>query len=162
MHRGEVIEVTISEYAFGGRGIAKLPTDDGFYVVFVDNCFPGQTVRARVEKKKKRYAEAKLIDVIERSPEEIISNFQEISGGPYIYIPVERQEEVKKEATLETFKRLSNFHDVAEVFDTFISSPNHYFYRNKMEYSFSCIEHDIHTGEEKDEAFALGFKRRGT
>jgi len=162
MNRGEVIEVKISEYAFGGRGIAKLPTDDGFFVVFVDNCFPGQTVRARMKKKKKKFAEAKLIDVIERSPEEIISNFQEISGGPYIYIPVERQEEVKKEATLETFKRLSNFREVEDVFDTFISSPNHYFYRNKMEYSFSCIEHDIHTGEEKDDAFALGFKRRGT
>jgi 23S rRNA (uracil-5-)-methyltransferase RumA len=31
-----------------------------------------------------------------------------------------------------------------------------------MEYSFSSIEHVISTGEEKDEAFALGFKRRGT
>jgi 23S rRNA (uracil1939-C5)-methyltransferase len=31
-----------------------------------------------------------------------------------------------------------------------------------MEYSFSCIEHDLETNEEKDEAFALGFKRRGT
>jgi 23S rRNA (uracil-5-)-methyltransferase RumA len=31
-----------------------------------------------------------------------------------------------------------------------------------MEYSFSCIEHDIHTDEELDDAFALGFKHRGT
>jgi 23S rRNA (uracil-5-)-methyltransferase RumA len=31
-----------------------------------------------------------------------------------------------------------------------------------MEYSFSSIEHDVHTGEERDGAFALGFKRRGT
>jgi 23S rRNA (uracil-5-)-methyltransferase RumA len=31
-----------------------------------------------------------------------------------------------------------------------------------MEYSFSCIEHCVITGEEKDNAFALGFKRRGT
>lgn len=31
-----------------------------------------------------------------------------------------------------------------------------------MEYSFSCIEHDIESGEEIDDAFALGFKRRGT
>ncbi len=162
MHRGEVIEVKISEYAFGGRGIAKIPIDDGEYVVFVDNCFPGQTVRARVEKKKKRYAEAKLIDVIERSPEEIISDFQEISGGPYIYVPVERQEEVKQASTLEVFRRLSNVQDIAEKFDAFITSPQHYYYRNKMEYSFSCIEHDRSTGEDIDNAFALGFKRRGT
>ena len=31
-----------------------------------------------------------------------------------------------------------------------------------MEYSFSCIEHDLQTNEELDDAFALGFKRRGT
>ena len=31
-----------------------------------------------------------------------------------------------------------------------------------MEYSFSSIEHNPKTGEEKDDAFALGFKRRGT
>jgi 23S rRNA (uracil-5-)-methyltransferase RumA len=31
-----------------------------------------------------------------------------------------------------------------------------------MEYSFSSIEHCVLTGEEKDDAFALGFKRRGT
>lgn len=162
MHRGELIEVKISEYAFGGRGIAKIPTEEGDYVVFVDNCFPGQTAQARVTKKKKRYAEAKLVDVIERSPEEIVSEFQEISGGPYIYVPVDRQEEVKKDSTLETFRRLAHMEDIDSKFDTFISSPDHYFYRNKMEYSFSSIEHDIHTGEEKDDAFALGFKRRGT
>ncbi len=162
MNRGEIIEVKISEYAFGGRGIAKIPTENGDYIVFIDNCYPGQTVKARVEKKKKRYAEAKMIDVIERSPEETVSAFQEISGGPYIFVPVEKQEEVKKESTLETFRRLSHINDIEEKFDTFISSPNHYFYRNKMEYSFSSIEHDVLTGEEKDEAFALGFKRRGT
>lgn len=162
MNRGEIIKVKISEYAFGGRGIAKIPTEKGDYIVFVDNCFPGQTAQARVTKKKKRYAEAKLIDVIERSPEEMKSEFQEISGGPYIFVPVERQEEVKKESTLENFCRLSHVGDVDRKFDEFISSPDHYFYRNKMEYSFSSIEHDVQTGEEKDNAFALGFKRRGT
>lgn len=162
MNRGEIIEVKISEYSSGGRGIAKVPTEEGDYIIFVDNCFPGQFVRARIAKKKKRYAEAKLIDVIERSPEEKVSDFQEISGGPYIFVPVERQEEVKKEATLENFRKLSHVEDIAEKFDTFISSPDHYFYRNKMEYSFSSIEHDRTTGEDVDDAFALGFKRRGT
>ena len=66
-HRGEVVELTITDYSFGGRGIAKVPTEDGFYVVFVDNSFPGQRIKARIEKKKKKYAEAKLIDILERS-----------------------------------------------------------------------------------------------
>lgn len=162
MKRGDELSVHITDYAFGGRGIAKLETEHGQFIVFVDNTFPGQTVRVRVETKRKNYAEAKLLEVETRSEYETEQRFQEISGGPYIHVPVVKQEEVKQESTLSTFERLSGIRDVRERFDAFISSPQHYFYRNKMEYSFSCIEHDLETNQELDDAFALGFKRRGT
>jgi 23S rRNA (uracil1939-C5)-methyltransferase len=162
LKRGEVITVKIADYAFGGKGIAKIPTEEGDYIVFVDNTYPGQTANARITKKKKRFAEAKLIDVTERSDVEVISKFQEISGGPYIYVPIELQEKSKQDATLEVIRRIGGVPDPLAIFDEFISSPDHFFYRNKMEYSFSCIEHDRATGEEVDDAFALGFKRRGT
>jgi len=162
MKRGDIITVPISDYAFGGKGIARVETENGEFIVFVENTYPGQTVETRITTKRKRFAEGKLLDVIERSPIEKKIDFQEISGGPYIFVPVEKQEEVKKSSTLEVFKRIGGIQNPADIFDEFISSPNHYFYRNKMEYSFSSIEHDIHTGEEKDDAFALGFKRRGT
>ena len=61
LKRGEVVTVDITGYAFGGRGIAKIPTENGDYVIFVDNTFPGQKAKARITKKKKRFAEAKLI-----------------------------------------------------------------------------------------------------
>ena len=162
MKRGDLITVTITDYAFGGKGIAKVETEHGEYVVFVDNTFPGQTVEARIAKKRKRFAEAKLVEIIERSSIEVLTDFQEISGGPYIYVPISEQERVKQESTLEVFRRIGGIKYPLEVFDAFISSPQHYYYRNKMEYSFSSIEHDIKTGEERDDAFALGFKRRGT
>lgn len=162
MNRGEIIELEITGFAFGGNGIAKIPTEDGDFVVFVENAFPGQTVRAKVEKKKKRYAECKLIDVIKRSPQEIELDVQEISGAPYIFVPLEIQESWKKSTTLELYRKIADVQNGEEIFDTFISSPLNYNYRNKMEYSFSSIEHDLVTGEEKDDAFALGFKRRGT
>ena len=160
--RADIITLDIIGYAFGGKGIAKIPTENGDYVVFVDNTFPGQTVNARVSKKRKRYAEAKLIDVIKRSPIEVISEYQEISGGPYIYVPIKNQEKEKQSSTLEIFRRIGGVQEPIDFLDEFISSPNHFFYRNKMEYSFSCIEHDRATGEDIDGAFALGFKRRGT
>ena len=132
LKRGEVVTVEITDYAFGGRGIAKIPTEDGHYVIFVDNTFPGQTAKARITKKKKRFAEAKLIDVIERSSLEVISDFQEISGGPYIYVPIELQEKEKKESTLEVIRRIGGIPDPYVIFDEFISSPEHFFYRNKV------------------------------
>ncbi len=162
-HRGEIVELTISDYAFGGRGIAKVTMDDGGqYVVFVDNAFPGQKVKAKIEKKKKKYAEAKLLEILERSPDELVNDFQEISGAPYIFVPISLQQDLKKTSTLEIYRRLGGIQNAYDLFDELIASPEHYFYRNKMEYSFSCIEHDLDTNEELDNAFALGFKRRGT
>jgi 23S rRNA (uracil1939-C5)-methyltransferase len=160
--RGEIVELEIEGFAFGGRGIAKIPSEEGQYIVFVDNAFPGQLVKAKIDSKRKRFAEAKLVDVIRRSPLEEVLPYQEISGGPYIFVPVELQEKYKKESTLEVFSRISGIRDLENRFDEFIASPVHYFYRNKMEYGFSSIEHDVITGEEIDDAFALGFKRRGT
>lgn len=162
LKRGEIVTLEISGYAFGGRGIAKIPTEEGDYIVFVDNTFPGQIAKVHITSKKKRFAEAKLLDVEVRSPLEVMSDFQEISGGPYIYVPIELQEKEKQQATLEVIRRIGGVPDPTLVFDEFISSPDHFFYRNKMEYSFSCIEHDRATGEDIDDAFALGFKRRGT
>ncbi|MFN5418434.1 MAG: 23S rRNA (uracil(1939)-C(5))-methyltransferase RlmD [Flavobacteriia bacterium] len=162
MNRGDIIELQITDFAFGGKGIAKIPTEQGDYIVFVENTFPGQKVKAKVDVKRKRHAECKLIEVMERSSDEISLDYQEISGAPYIFVPITMQEQYKKETTLDLYRKLANIQDVKDKFDTFISSPNHFNYRNKMEYSFSSIEHDIVTGEEKDDAFALGFKRRGT
>jgi 23S rRNA (uracil-5-)-methyltransferase RumA len=162
LQRAQEIDLVIVDYAFGGRGIARLETDKGPFVIFVDNTFPGQFVRAKIETKRKTFAEAKLLEVLKRAEIETVSEFQEISGGPYIHVPVSVQEQFKKESTLSTFTRLSGIQDSNDKFDGFISSPAHYHYRNKMEYSFSCIEHDLQTNEELDDAFALGFKRRGT
>lgn len=162
LQRAQEIELQIEDYAFGGRGIARIQTEKGPFVVFVDNTFPGQRVLAKIETKRKTFAEAKLLAVIQRAEIETVSDFQEISGGPYIHVPVAVQERYKQESTLSTFARLSGIQNSPEKFDAFISSPQHYHYRNKMEYSFSSIEHDLETDRELDDAFALGFKRRGT
>lgn len=160
--RGDIIELDITDFAFGGKGIARINNDDKAYILFVNNTFPGQKVLARVVKKRKKHAECNLVKIIKRSPLEKISDFQEISGAPYIHVPVVVQEEYKKKSTLEVYRRLADLKNVEELFDELISSPIHYHYRNKMEYSFSCIEHDIETDEEIDDAFAIGFKHRGT
>ena len=94
--RGEKFQFEISEYAFGGKGISKITKDEQRTIVFIPNTFPGQKVEAIISAKKKKYAEAKLLEVLERAPSEKINDFQEISGAPYIYIPVKEQENAKK------------------------------------------------------------------
>ncbi len=162
MKRGDILELTIEDYAFGGKGIARIETENGIYPVFVPNTIPGQIVSTRIAKKRKKYAEGKLLTVIKRSKQEVEVPYQPISGAPYIGLPIEQQRAYKEAATLTQYERIGGVKDIQSIFDEFISSPENFNYRNKMEYSFSSIRQDLETGEEVDDAFALGFKTRGT
>ncbi|MDB0599752.1 23S rRNA (uracil(1939)-C(5))-methyltransferase RlmD [Tenacibaculum maritimum] len=159
--RGQILELKIEDYAFGGKGIGKIRSEHGEFVVFVPNTLPGQTVKAQVKKSSKKYAECKLIDVLQHSEDEIAVPFQDIPGAPYIQLPINLQHQYKKESTLSLFKRIGKVDTIEDVFDEFVASPNVFHYRNKMEYGFSAIGYDRTHKTDIDE-FTLGFKRRGT
>ncbi len=159
--KGETLELAIDDMAFGGKGISRVATDQGNFVVFVANSIPGQTVEVTITKKRKKHAETRLKKVIKRSPDEVEMPQQPISGAPFLTLPVEKQRAFKEETTLTLFEKMGQIKNVRDLFDEYIASPSDFNYRNKMEYSFSVIRHDIETGEEHDD-FALGFKHRGT
>lgn len=158
--RGQVLELKIEDYAFGGKGIARIRNNEGEFVVFVPNTLPGQLVKAQVKKSSKKYAECKLIDVLEHSNDEIKVPFQDIPGAPYIQLPIDLQHQYKKESTLSLFKRIGKVENIEDAFDEFVTSPNVFHYRNKMEYGFSAIGYDRVNKKDAD-FFTLGFKRRG-
>ncbi len=159
--RGEQLELTIADMAFGGMGIARMATPQGDLVVFVPNTIPGQVVRCRAEKVRKRHIEARLLDIISPSPDEVDIPYQRISGAPYAALPVPLQEKYKRETATSLMQRIGKLADAEQRFDAFIGSPAHWHYRNKMEYAFAAIRYDLDTDEELDD-FALGFKHRGT
>ncbi len=158
--RNQVLELKIEDYAFGGKGIARIRNEKGEFVVFVPNTLPGQLVKAQIKKTSKKYAEAKLIDVLQASSDEIEVPYQDIPGAPYIQLPIELQHQYKKESTLSLFKRIGKVERIEDLFDEFITSPNVFHYRNKMEYGFSAIGYDRVNKTDIDE-FTFGFKRRG-
>jgi 23S rRNA (uracil-5-)-methyltransferase RumA len=158
--KNQVLELKIEDYAFGGKGIARIHSEDGSFVIFIPNTLPGQLVKAQINKSSKNYAEAKLIDVLVPSKDEVEVPYQDIPGAPYIQLPIELQHKYKKESTLSLFKKIGKVENIEALFDEFVSSPNVFHYRNKMEYGFSAIGYDRVTKRDKDE-FTLGFKRRG-
>lgn len=162
MKRADLIEIDILDFAFGGMGIGKIETNEGQFVVFVENAIPGQKVLTRIVKKRKKFAEGKLIEVLVKSKDEVEVPYQPVSGAPYITLPISKQREYKKISTLDQYKRIGGIQNVDELFDEYIASPSDFNYRNKMEYSFSTIRRDMETGAELDDQFALGFKTRGT
>tara|TARA_B100000768_G_scaffold138208_1_gene129338 strand:- start:759 stop:2300 length:1542 start_codon:yes stop_codon:yes gene_type:complete len=159
--KNDPLELRIEDIAFGGQGIARIPTEKGPFVIFVQNTFPGQLVRCRVVKCKSKHAECRLEEVLERAPEEIEPGFQDISGAPYTHVPIALQKKLKEDTALDLYRRIGAVEDVQSVYRGFVDSPKHWHYRNKMEYSFSAILHDPESGEKID-GFGLGFKRRGT
>jgi 23S rRNA (uracil-5-)-methyltransferase RumA len=158
--KNQVLELKIEDYAFGGKGIARIKSEEGSFVVFVPNTLPGQIVKAQINKSSKNYAEAKLVDVLQPSEDEVEVPFQDIPGAPYIQLPIHLQHQYKKESTLSLFKRIGKVENIEDLFDELIASPNVFHYRNKMEYGFSAIGYDRINKTDKDE-FTLGFKRRG-
>jgi 23S rRNA (uracil-5-)-methyltransferase RumA len=159
--RGQVIDILIEDYAFGGKGIGRIRNEHGEFVVFVPNTLPGQLVKAQVKKSSKKYAECKLFEVLKPSEDEVKMPYQDIPGAPYMQLPIEKQHHYKKKSTLELFKRIGKVIDIEDKFDEFITSPNTFHYRNKMEYGFSAIGYNRELKTDVDE-FTLGFKKRGT
>ncbi|MFQ5676577.1 MAG: 23S rRNA (uracil(1939)-C(5))-methyltransferase RlmD [bacterium] len=131
--KGTEVELDIENLALGGRGVAKI---NGF-VVFVDGALPGQRVAARVFRKRKGYAEARALTVLKKSPEEIdprCRHFGECGGCRFQNLDYKAQLEFKRQQVIESLEHIGGFvtPDVAVT----LPSPEPYYYRNKMEYSF--------------------------
>ena len=73
----ERLKIYIEDIVYGGNGISRRPhrnTED--FVIFVKNGIQGQTVIAEITKLKPNYAEAKIIEVVEKSELQQKRNYQ--------------------------------------------------------------------------------------
>ncbi|MFW6428317.1 MAG: 23S rRNA (uracil(1939)-C(5))-methyltransferase RlmD [Desulfosalsimonas sp.] len=128
------IKLDITGIAFGGRGIAKV---DGF-AVFVDGAVPGDTVSARIVKKKKNYAEARILEVLKPSLDRIEPpcRYSGWCGGcKWQFLKYERQLQYKESHVREALEHIAGITGV--TVHPVLCSENVFGYRNKMEFSFS-------------------------
>jgi 23S rRNA (uracil1939-C5)-methyltransferase len=129
--RGDELELTIDSLAFGGEGVARL--GDGGYVVFVAGAIPGDRVRAVIHKRKRSYAHARTLEVLEPSAERIAP----AAGHPGVawqVIPYARQLEIKRAQVDEALRRIGHL-DGFEL-QEIVPALEQWRYRNKLEYSF--------------------------
>lgn len=66
MEKGNIVEIRIEDMSGEGQGIGKTA---GGFVVFVPGAVAGDVVRAELTKVKKNYGFARLLDVLEESPD---------------------------------------------------------------------------------------------
>ncbi|HEX4108528.1 MAG TPA: 23S rRNA (uracil(1939)-C(5))-methyltransferase RlmD [Solirubrobacteraceae bacterium] len=146
--RGEQLELTVERIAFGGDGVARL--NDGGYVVFVGGVVPGDRVSAVVTQRKRSYAHARLLEVLEPGPDRIPA-VAEHPGAPWQVLPYERQLELKQQLVLEALERLGGLSDYAA--EPIEPAVQQWRYRNKLEYSF---------GRDESGELVCGFHRPGS
>ncbi len=155
MKKGEIYEGKVSYVNFPNKAIIE--HEDG--KVTVKNALPGQTVQFRVTKKKSGRAEGNVLEVLEKSPDEIESfcpHFGECGGCTYQNLPYEKQLELKsgqvKKLLDEVYIKQNKEPDY--TFEGIKGSPKQFGYRNKMEFSFG--------DEFKDGPLSLGMHKRGS
>jgi len=129
VERGQELELTIDALAFGGAGVARR---DG-YVVFVRDAVPGDRVRAVVTKRKKAYAEARTVAILEPSPQRV-PPLADHPGAPWQVLPYERQLAVKAEQVQDALRRIGGLDGF--VMEPIVPAVEQWRYRNKLEYSF--------------------------
>jgi len=148
--RGELVEVEIESLAFGGRGVAR---NEGL-VVFVAGGLPGDRVRAEVTKAKKRFAEARVVELLSPSPERVadvcVHGGEPCPGAPWQGLAYEQQLAHKSAQIDEALRRIGEL-DGFEL-EPIVAAEEQWRYRNKLEYSF---------GEDDEGEPTLGFHARG-
>lgn len=142
-----------------GKGIAKAP--DG-RVLIVDQVVPGDVVNVQTYKKRKAYYQAKPTQLVKASPKRttpVCEHFGTCGGCKWQNMDYKHQLFYKEKEVLENLKRIGKI-DLPES-QPILGSENIYFYRNKMEFSFSdnrwLTLDEISKGDTIENKNALGF-----
>ena len=155
MKKGEIVEGVIERIQFPNKGIMSVEDTK----VIVKNTIPGQKVSCRITKKKKGRAEANVLEILEKAPDEIASpcpHFGICGGCNYQNLPYEAQLSIKENQVKQILDEvyISQNQKPDYVFEGIKPSPIRYGYRNKMEFSFG--------DEVKDGPLSLGLHKKGS
>jgi len=146
-----------------GKTVAKAP--DG-RVIFLTNTVPGDVVDIRTGKKRKAYFEGTAIKFhkySDKRTEPVCEHFENCGGCKWQNMAYEHQLAYKENEVTNNLVRIGHL-DLPEV-TPILGCDNIYFYRNKMEFSFSNSRwltlEEINSEEEIDNRNACGFHISG-
>ncbi len=146
-----------------GKAVAKAP--DG-RVIFLSNAIPGDIIDVQTFKKRKAYYEGKAINFSKLSDKRAVpvcEHFEFCGGCKWQHMKYEDQLFYKEKEVVNNLKRIGHL-ELPKIMPI-LGSKKHYFYRNKMEFSFSSNRwltlEEIKSDKEIDNRNALGFHIAG-
>ncbi|WP_264551471.1 23S rRNA (uracil(1939)-C(5))-methyltransferase RlmD [Flavobacterium sp. N2038] len=145
----------------GAKGVSVAKAPDG-KVIFIPNVVPGDVVDVQTFKKRKAYYEGKAVkfhELSEHRIEPICEHFGVCGGCKWQNMKYSQQLYYKQNEVKNHLQRIGKV-ELPE-FETILGSEKQFFYRNKMEFSFSnsrwLTEKEIGSTEDLGNRNALGF-----
>jgi 23S rRNA (uracil1939-C5)-methyltransferase len=145
----------------GAKGVSVAKAPDG-KVIFIPNVVPGDVVDVQTLKKRKAYYEGKAVKFHELSEyrvEPICEHFGVCGGCKWQNMKYSQQLAFKQNEVKNHLQRIGKI-ELPE-FEEILGSEKQFFYRNKMEFSFSnsrwLTEKEIGSTEDLGNRNALGF-----
>ncbi|MBK5194126.1 MAG: TRAM domain-containing protein, partial [Flavobacteriaceae bacterium] len=142
-----------------GKSIAKAPNGK---VIFIGNAVPGDIADIQTNKMKKSFYEGTAVKFHEYSNkrvEPVCEHFGTCGGCKWQFMGYEHQLFYKQEEVENNLKRIGKIE--LPPITPILGSPDIYFYRNKMEFSFSdrrwLTLDEIKSNGEIEDKNALGF-----
>ncbi|MDO4695619.1 23S rRNA (uracil(1939)-C(5))-methyltransferase RlmD [Porphyromonas sp.] len=154
-----VENLEIKTIAAEGKCVSYLPDER---VVFVPFVAPGDKVNIQLTKRRKAYAEGRLLSIVEPSPHRIPApcpHFTVCGGCKWQHIPYQMQLSAKEQQVNDQLQRIGKI----EIKDArpIVGSEKIYQYRNKLEYTFSnrrwLTNEEIGTIDDIHQREGLGF-----
>ncbi|WP_298248196.1 23S rRNA (uracil(1939)-C(5))-methyltransferase RlmD [uncultured Christiangramia sp.] len=152
-------EIEVVDAGAKGKAIGKSP--DG-RVIFIDNAVPGDVADIQTTRKRKSYYQGTAVEfykLSDKRTEPVCQHFGTCGGCKWQNMEYKFQLEYKENEVINNLQRLGKI-ELPEV-TPILGSEEIYFYRNKMEFSFSDSRwltiDEIQSGENIEDRNALGF-----
>ncbi len=152
-------KVAVIDAGAKGKAVAKAP--DG-RVIFLTNAVPGDIVDVQTHKKRKAYYEGKAIHFHRESEKRtlpVCEHFGICGGCKWQHMSYEHQLFYKQKEVENHLRRIGHL-DLPAI-SKILGSKDQYYYRNKMEFSFSnsrwLTQEEIQSDQEISSRNALGF-----
>src|SRR6266851_8954743 len=132
--RGDVLDLTIDDLAFGGEGVGRV---EG-YVIFVRGAVPGDRVRVRVVEARSRFGQAVIESLETSSPDRVeapCAYFGRCGGCRLQHVSYTAQLAFKEKQVRDCLERIGGLG--AFELRPILPGPEPYGYRNKMEFTIT-------------------------
>ena len=133
MKKDDMLEITIEDISSDGSGVGKA---DGF-ALFVKDTIPGDQVKVKIMKMKKRYGYARLMEILVPSPDRIQAPCpvaRQCGGCQIQQMSYERQLTFKENKVCNNLRRLGGLDLSAMEVEPICGMEEPFHYRNKAQF----------------------------